>query len=41
VASERLNLVKSAYPDDESALKKYALAEKHFEVQDFDKQLSV
>ncbi|MDD5687981.1 MAG: tetratricopeptide repeat protein [Elusimicrobia bacterium] len=39
VAAERLSLIKSAYPDDESALKKYALAEKYFEVQNFDKTI--
>lgn len=39
VISERLTLIKSAYPNEEPALKKYALAEKHFEAQDFDKTI--
>ncbi|MEW6556613.1 MAG: tetratricopeptide repeat protein [Elusimicrobiota bacterium] len=39
VAAERLKLIKSAYPNEEGALKKYALAEKYFEVQEFNKTI--
>ena len=39
VANARLKLIKSAYPNEEPALKKYALAEKFFESQDFDKTM--
>lgn len=41
VVSERLNLITSAYPNEEPALKKYALAEKHFESQEFDKTIEL
>ena len=39
VASARLKLIKSAYPNEEPALKKYALAEKYFKIQDYDKAI--
>jgi len=39
VVNARVKLIKSAYPNEETALKKYALAEKYFEVQDFNKTI--
>ncbi|MFH0948024.1 MAG: tetratricopeptide repeat protein [Elusimicrobiota bacterium] len=39
VANTRLKLIKSAYPNEEPVLKEYALAEKFFEIREFDKTI--